>query len=76
MTTATINMTVDADTAEIFREAPAEDRSKLRALWSILVREYGASQAPLQRLMDEISAKAESRGLTPAKLDEILNADR
>ena len=75
MTTATINMELDADTASIFQEATTEDRNKLCILWGVLLREYKATPMPLQKLMDQIGAKARKRGLTPEKLESILNAD-
>ncbi len=71
----TITMELDADTANIFERAAPEDRNKLCALWSVLLREYRASPVPLLRLMDDIGERARSRGLTPAKLESILDAD-
>jgi len=75
MTTATINMETDLDTANIFREVSEEDRGKLCILWGILLREYKAAPMPLKELMDQLGAKAKARGLTSEKLDSILNAD-
>ena len=75
MTTATINMETDLDTANIFSEVSEEDRSKLCILWGILLREYKAAPLPLRELMDQLGAKAKARGLTSEKLDSILNAD-
>jgi hypothetical protein len=75
MTTATINVQLDADAADIFSKAPQEDKNKLCVLWSVLLREYRAAPIPLCRLMDQIGARAARRGLTPEKLESILNAD-
>ena len=75
MTTATINMKLDADTASIFTKAPAEDRNKLCVLWSVLLREYKAAPMPLSELMAQIGARAKARGLTTDKLESILDAD-
>ena len=72
MTSATINLQVDRDTAGIFAAAPEEDRNKLSMLWGVLVHEYHSSAPPLQKLMDDLSRKAKSRGLTPGKLAAIL----
>ena len=72
MTTATINVEVDADTASIFKEAPEEDRNKLSILWEVLLREYKKAPAPLRELMSELSAKVKARGLTPQELNSIL----
>ena len=73
MTTATINVQVDTDTAGAFAAAPEEDRNKLSLLWGVLVHEYQAAARPLQDVMDELGRKAEARGLTPKKLASILN---
>jgi len=75
MTTATINVKLDADTASIFTKAPTEDRNKLCVLWSVLLREYKAAPVPLRKLMDQLGAKAKIRGLTVGKLDAILDAE-
>ena len=75
MTTATINVQLDADAADIFAKAPEEDKSKLCVLWSVLLREYRAAPMPLLKLMDQIGARARQRGLTPEKLESILDAD-
>jgi hypothetical protein len=73
MTGATIQLQVDSDTASVFAAAPEEDRSKLSALWGVLVHEYQTAVTPLQKLMDELGVKAKARGLTPEKLSSILN---
>ena len=74
MTTATIELEVDRETAKTFKKASAKDRGKLSAIWTLLVREYSGSENSLGRLMDEISDNAAKRGLTPEKLDAILDA--
>lgn len=70
----TISIPVDTDTAKLFAEAPAEMQEKLRFLLSLWVREFVVSPRSLQTIMDEISLKAERRGLTPDVLESILNA--
>ena len=75
MTTATINMKLDADTARIFTEASGEDRNKLCVLWGVLLREYKAAPMPLSKLIDQLGAKAKARGLTANKLESILDAE-
>ena len=74
MTTATIRMKLDAESASIFNKAPAEDRDKLCVLWIVLLREYEAAPVPLSKLMDQVAANAKLRGLTPRVLESILNA--
>lgn len=73
MPTTTINMEVDSDTAVIYQAVPPEDRGKLSVLWAVLLREYKECPTPLRQLMDEIGRKAQSRGLTPAKVESILH---
>ena len=75
MTTATINIELDADAASIFTKAPGEDRNKLCVLWGVLLREYKAAPMPLSKLMDRIGAKAKARGLTAGKLEILLYAE-
>lgn len=75
MTTATVSIETDVEAARYFERAPAEDKSKLGVLWGVLLREYRAKPVPLKRLMDEIGKQAARNGLTPGKLDSILNAN-
>lgn len=75
MDTATVNIETDAEAASYYEHAPSEDRSKLGVLWAVLLREYRNNPVPLKRLMDDIGAQAQLRGLTPNKLESILNAD-
>jgi len=74
MSTTTISLRMDADAARIYSKAPEEDRNKLSLLWGMLLREYRTTPAALKDLMDEIGEKAQRRGLTPQKLESILNA--
>lgn len=74
MSTTTINLTIDTDTARIYSKAPKADRNKLSLLWAVLLREYKSTPATLTELMDEIGKSARRRGLTPQKLESILNA--
>ena len=48
---------------------------KLRLLLSLWLREFAVSPRPLKVIMDEISEKARSRGLTPEILESLLNAN-
>lgn len=71
----TINIETDAEAADYYQRVPQEDRCKLNVLWTVLLREYQANPVPLKRLMDQMGSEAVGRGLTPGKLDLILNAD-
>ena len=74
MATATISIEVDADTARVFSEAPAEERRKLQLLLGLRLRELTAGPTrPLKEIMDEIGTRAEARGLTPEVLESLLH---
>ena len=74
MTTTTITLQVDADLAQIYRSAPATDQSKLGLLLNLWLRELFTRSTSLAALMDELSDKAQARGLTAEKLEELLHA--
>jgi hypothetical protein len=72
--TATIAFEIDADLAQAYRSAPIDDQSKLGLLLNLLARELFARSTSLAVLMDEMSDKAEARGLTAEKLEDMLHA--
>jgi hypothetical protein len=73
MTTATISLEVDAESARAFSEASAEDQRKLQLLLGLRLRELTSRPArPLKEIMDEIGRHAEERGLTPEILETLL----
>ncbi|MBL7161198.1 MAG: hypothetical protein ISS57_01225 [Anaerolineales bacterium] len=73
MTIATVNVQLDADAARIYQSASKEDKKKIQVLLSLWLREFGMPSKPLQALMDEISDKAQARGLTPEILEALLD---
>ncbi len=73
--TTTITIPLDVDTARLYSQAPAELRRKLQLLLNLWLRDLIVSQRPLQVIMDEISQKAQERGLTPEILESLLNAE-
>ena len=76
MATARITIELDTDVARAYRTAPEEKQKKMQALLNLWLREFAAAPAtPLRVLMDEISDKAEDRGLTPEILESLLNAE-
>lgn len=76
MTTLPLSLPVDADVAKAYAAASAEDQKKIQLLLSLRLQELIASpNIPLQTVMDELSKKAEARGLTPEVLESILNDD-
>jgi len=73
MTTATISLEVDADTARSFAAASAEERRKLQLLLRLRLRELTARPPrPLKEVMDEVGRYAEAQGLTPEILESLL----
>ena len=73
MSTETISIAVDADTALSFCEASPEERRKLELLLRLRLRELTLGRVrPLQEIMDEIGTKAEVQGLTPEILESLL----
>ena len=76
MTTGTITLQVDADLAQAYQSAPANDQSKLRLLLDLWLRELLVRSTSLSDLMDELSDNAEARGLTAERLQEMLHARR
>jgi hypothetical protein len=75
MAIANITIPLDAQTARIYTSASTEDKKKLRLLLSLWLREFAVSPTPLKIIMDEISEKAQARGLTPEILESLLNAN-
>ncbi|MBC8492219.1 MAG: hypothetical protein H8D43_00425 [Chloroflexi bacterium] len=74
MTTRTITLQVDTDLVQAYQSAPAKDQSKLRLLLNLWLRELFVRSTSLTALMDELSDKAEARGLTAEKLEDMLRA--
>ena len=50
------------------------DQLKLGLLLNLWLRELFTRSTSLTALMDELSDKAQARGLTPKKLEEMLRA--
>ena len=75
MATKEISIRVSDQAAEAYRAASPEERRKLDALLSMRLTEAVRSERPLEEIMSEISRRAQERGLTPEKLQEILNDD-
>jgi len=72
---ATITIPLDADTAKLYTEASAEMQRKFQVLLSLWLREFVVSPRSLQVIMDEISQKAQTRGLTTEILESLLDAN-
>lgn len=73
-----INLRVSADAAEVYESATAEEKRKLEALVSSRLREAARHREQgqtLEEIMSEMSRRAHERGLTPEKLNDILNEE-
>jgi hypothetical protein len=75
MATAVITIPTDAETARIYAESSAESQRKVRLLLSLWLRNLVVSPRSLQVVMDEISEKAQARGLTPEILETLLHEE-
>jgi hypothetical protein len=73
VTTATVNIQLDAEAARIYQQASKEEKRKMQILLSLWLREFGKPSKSLRSLMNEISDKAQARGLTPEILEALLN---
>ena len=76
MSTEAITLEVDSEAARAFRSVSAEGREKLQVLLGIWLREYARADAlSLKETMDEVSRKAQGRGLTPEILESVLEEE-
>ena len=76
MTTATISIAVDAESARVLSEAPPDERRKLELLLSLRLRELVSGPArSLQEIMDQMGAEAAARGLTPEVLESLIRGN-
>jgi hypothetical protein len=70
---STIAIEVDEDTAKAYAAASEEQQRKVQLLLMLRLKEIiGAPKKSLQQVMDEMSAEAQSRGLTPEILESLL----
>jgi hypothetical protein len=68
-----LTLQLEAEAVEIFHNISDTDQEKLEILVSSLFKEYKKSDhSTLKKTMDEISEKAQARGLTPEILETIL----
>jgi hypothetical protein len=74
MMTATdaITIPVDGETARLYQSATSEQKQKVRLLLNIWLKKTTATISQHKQFLDNLSEKAESRGLTPEILASIL----
>lgn len=65
MATEPVTMDVDAEAAQAYHAASQDEQKKIALLVSLRIREATTSAVPLQQIMNEISRKAQERGLAP-----------
>ena len=76
MATATITLELNAEAVKAYNTASEEEQEKIRLLLSLWLEEFSASPTlSLRALMDDISDKAQARGLTPAIVESVLDAE-
>jgi len=73
METQAITIRVSPEAARVYNTATAEQQRKLEVLLSLKLTEIARAPRPLENVMDEISRKAQARGLTPEILESLLN---
>ena len=73
METRLITVRVNVEAARLFEIAPEEQRRKIEALLSLKLTQATREKRALEEVMNNISQKAQERGLTPEILDSILN---
>lgn len=73
MQTEEITIRVDPEAARVYRAATDQERRKLDLLLSLRLQDAIKPGGSLKEIMQEISRKAQERGLTPEILESILN---
>lgn len=75
MKTDQITIQVDEKAARDYRAASPEERRKIDSLLNLKLRNAAGSQISLKAYMDDISKRAQQRGLTSEILDMLLNEE-
>lgn len=70
-----ITVSVDSEVAELYRSASAIDRRKLDLLVNLRLHDATRPGRALQKIMNEVSRNAQTRGLTPDILQSILDEE-
>ena len=68
-----ITISVDTETARLYQTATADQKQKIQLLLNIWLKKTTVSISQHKQFLDDLSTRAESRGLTPEILDDILN---
>lgn len=70
-----ITVEVDARIAKVYTRASKEEQRELGALLSLRLDEVIHAERSLEDVLQEMSRKAQARGLTMDILDELLHAE-
>ena len=74
MATEMNSIQVESEVANAYNSASREDQQKIQLLMRLWLREFATPPGlSLTEVMDLISERAQSRGLTPEILESILN---
>lgn len=73
MQTEEITIHVDPEAARAYRAASEQERRKFDLLLSLRLQDVLRPSGSLKELMQDISRKAQERGLTPEILESILD---
>ena len=74
METRMITLPIDADLARAYQAASVNDQAKLQLLLNLWLRDLFTHSSSLKSVADKLSDKAQERGLTAEKLEELLRA--
>lgn len=70
----TITLEVNPEIAEAYQFASLEERQQIQQIVSLLLNKKNENDLDfLRKIMDEISDRASTRGLTPEILESIIN---
>ncbi len=75
MDTRGITIKVDAEAADGYVAASAEERKRIDLLLSLRLSQVTRPSDSLEEVMRETSEAAQARGLTERKLDELLREE-
>ena len=68
-----LTLQLDSEAVRVFESISDTDKDNLEMLVSCLFKDYQKSSIEtLKKTMDDISDKAQARGFTPERLEEIL----
>jgi predicted restriction endonuclease len=71
-----ITIQIDSEAAKAYKSASPDERKKIQFLISIWLKEVTSKdKSSLKQIMDDISEKAQARGLTPEILETILSEE-